>query len=91
MIIMMITRTKQEWKIVFIHKNIFYYFNFFYFKSLSLIKSLVNLLENVNVYLSKMESKLCNQENMLETKNITTLSINIDRLLLELDVLTFEN
>ncbi len=54
--------------------------------SVNIVKSLINLLENANKWVLRVEERLCNQENALDMSNFSQSSKIVQRLLFELDV-----
>ena len=57
--------------------------------SVNIVKSLINLLENANKWVLRVEERLCNQENALDMSSFSQSSKIVQRLLFELDVLDF--
>jgi hypothetical protein len=55
--------------------------------SVNIVKSLINLLENANKWVLRVEERLCNQENALDMSSFSQSSKIVQRLLFELDVL----
>ena len=51
------------------------------------MKTLLNSLENANKWITKIEIKLSNPENVLENSNLSQLSLNIQRIVNELNVI----
>lgn len=51
------------------------------------MKTLLNSLENANKWITKIEIKLSNPENVLENSNLPQLSLNIQRIVNELNVI----
>lgn len=51
------------------------------------MKTLLNSLENANKWITKIEIKLSNPENVLENSNLSQLSLNIQRIVNDLNVI----
>jgi hypothetical protein len=61
------------------------------FQSVNTAKNLITLLEGSNKWITKIEDRLCSNENKLEVANFIELTNSIKRILAELDVILIFN